>query len=75
MPVQPVRKLGIPNHGSRAWRVPAMLYWDRQRLKQLDDIHAGYSRCDSYKRRRRNIERRIARLEAEFRAIHEGAAL
>ncbi len=73
MPADPVRTFDVPAHGSRAWRVPAMLYWDRQRLKRLDESCHSYGEAASYKRRRRSLERRIARLEAEFRDLHEGS--
>lgn len=72
MPADPVRTLDVPAHGSRAWRIPSMLYWDRQRLKRLDAQHELYAEASDYKRRRRSLERRIARLEAEFRDLHEG---
>ena len=75
MPVQPVRKLDLPFQSTRSWRLPSMLYWERQKLNRIDDARADYPNCDAFMRRKRSIERRIARLEAEFRSLHERTAI
>lgn len=71
MPVNPVRTLGIPRFGTRSWRIPSMLYWEKQKLKRIDAVRADYPDCDAFAARRRRIERRVAKLEAEFRTLYE----
>ena len=71
MPKAAVRTLGIPRFGTRSWRIPSMLYWEKQKLNRIDAERADYPNCTAYQRRRRSIERRVARLEAEFRTLYE----
>jgi len=66
------RQLDIPPCRSRYWLLPALIYWEEQRLARLDAAVDSYACPSAWKRRTRAVEGRIARLKAEFRDLHEG---
>ena len=66
------RKLDVPPHGSRAWRLPAILFWlQRRRDALLADRGEHYECQFAWKRRINAINRRIDAVEAELAALVE----
>jgi hypothetical protein len=64
------RTLDIPPHGSRAWRLPSILFWLRcRRDAMLADRGEHYTDDWAWKRRINAINRRIALVEAELAAL------
>ena len=65
-----MRTLDIPSHGSRAWRLPAIVYWLRRRRDaMLADRGEHYLDDWAWKRRINAINRRIYAAEAELAAL------
>ena len=70
MPRAPRRTLGIPCASTRAWKLPAMLYWlHRRRALLLEDQGDIYLCQYQWKRRLRSVDDQIARVEAELRQV------
>jgi hypothetical protein len=64
------RLLDVPSHGSRAWRLPAIVFWLRHRREQmLADRGEHYLDDSAWKRRLTAINYRIDAVEAEMASL------
>ena len=65
------RLLDVPQHGMRAWRLPAILFWLRhRRAAMLADRGENYTCDHAWKRRLNAINYRIDAVEQELAALN-----